>query len=741
MNNNYKILIIILLILSIASFIIGIIVFIRQNTLSKNKGKSLNSKLYKPTLCLFLSILLLRFSTSFYGIILVNEDIDNEGLNLLEGLLNSFAHTMQTFSLDAEYTDTITIGKELFANEFENNILSVFYGLYTAFLNILAPIAGGAILLGILTNAFPRLQLWFKPFRKKYIFSELNDKAVYLAKDIIEEARNERKTFLKKLFKRLPLIVFTDAYVDSNNEIRSELLRKAKEIGAICIKNDLLELIFINTYELDYMLLDEEDINNIHTLTTLTTDKKRYWKINCNIRICIFSQNSEVSSIVDKIYKMAPKDEKGNLKLSNVLIKVVQEYTSIAYNLLFDVPLYYPLLTKYQSGYSGNKELVLTIIGGGRIGTEIFLAAYWCGQMLNCKLKINVITENSNQFKASINHINPEILQSGEERNKLLRVYPNQKSIYAEPYASFNFYSVNVETIELYSILDKKDKNNNSMLLSDYFIITLGSDEMNMNIAADINRKIQKEMFNNNLRNHLPVIAYSIYDTNTKEVLNSLDAQNNNSYLYAFAALRNIYSCKNIFMKYLDELAYKLSKKHSEIDMKIFLKNDYNYWSSITRVLHRKYKMYSVDLIKNRDEENDKILANYLEIVNSDKLEYKDIIMKLTWLEHRRWNAFLRTKGFVAPTMAQWENYAYKKDGIDHKNIDLKLHPCIVEGSGLIQIDPPDWDNPLYYEDKKYDYLDMMSIMVHQKQKSLNLNPKKYNRNFKIMDSPNKESL
>jgi hypothetical protein len=51
------------------------------------------------------------------------------------------------------------------------------------------------------------------------------------------------------------------------------------------------------------------------------------------------------------------------------------------------------------------------------------------------------------------------------------------------------------------------------------------------------------------------------------------------------------------------------------------------------------------------------------------------IEQKLQWLEHRRWNAFLRTMGFCGT-----DNYnVYKAKTKSPKNMEMKLHPCLVE--------------------------------------------------------------
>jgi len=475
---------------------------------------------------------------------------------------------------------------------------------------------------------------------------------------------------------------------------------------------------------LHFILIDKEDINNIHSLITLVTENIKRFKKGCHIYV--FSQNPEASSIVKKLIK----DHK--LETSEIIIKLIQEYTSIVYNLFNDVPLYYPLLAKGLSNYSEKKELVITIIGGGKIGMEVFLGAYWCAQMLDCKLRINVITKKAKKFKSKINYINKEILLSGLDGQELLRVFPNQ-DIYAEPYANFSFYSTDVESDRLFKILNKKDNAGFSLLSSDYFIIALGLDNLNITTAVNIDREIRRQALNKIISNK-PVIAYSVYDSKINEELNKINSQNNPTYLYAFASLKKIYSCKNIFMNNVKEPAFDINKKHNKADVAKFIKDEYNWWSSIARAFHLNYKIFSIGLLKSTNKPEDvteKEKKKYCEM-----LQEETINNRLSWLEHRRWNAFMRTKGFIAPTEFQWEQYAFKEDN-DHKNIPLKLHPCIVESSETSQISVNDWNHTNYKKNIKLDYLDITSIKVYQTKKArTSIDVEEENRNFKKWDKP-----
>jgi len=757
MNICQKILIIILLLFSVGFFLYAFIYFLLQLRLKKNKGKSVTEKLLRPTCFLFFSIALHRYIAGFYIVVLKkSEDLVNAGYKWFDEIFNSLVRTMQTFSLDETYIESIAIGKELFIIEFGSYILSNFYGLFASFLNVCAPIVGVSFILGLLTSIFPRLRLKFWRYREKYVFSELNDRAICFAEDIINEAKNNKP----------PLIVFTDAYIDQNSEASSELFQRAKNIGAICIKDDILNLSFNRTKKLHYILIDEKDIDNIHTLTTLVTKNCEDWKKDSNIYL--FSQNPEAESIVLKLYKNEW------LKESKIVIRIVQEYTSIIYDLFNKVPLYYPLLGKEPINSSGEKELVLTIIGGGKIATEAFLGAYWFGQILNCKLRINVLTKNANEFMERINYINKEILESGiviedipnqndkellrkKPNKELLRIYPNKdlsrifspKKEYADPYAEFFFKEVDVEKGSFNEILKEENNTDLPFLSSDYFIIALGTDELNITTALYIDRMVQKEALTKKDKKNKTVIAFSVYDSETNKIFssgNSFDLETDSTYRYAFASLKNIYSCKNIYLNHIFKLAFDVNETHRELFKKnyfsntehykkAFLSDPYRYWSSIAQVLHYKYKVYSSELLKNK-----RIIPG--DITDIEKEEYlkkitDDILnKKLSWLEHRRWNAFMRTKGFSNATQDQWKIFAFKQKDEEktHKSIELKLHPCIVECSEETSSLDDYWDDDKYKNKKEFDCLDIVSIIVYKKKiECMKIIEK---RNFKNNDKP-----
>lgn len=109
------------------------------------------------------------------------------------------------------------------------------------------------------------------------------------------------------------------------------------------------------------------------------------------------------------------------------------------------------------------------------------------------------------------------------------------------------------------------------------------------------------------------------------------------------------------------------------------------------------------------------------------------LLHELAWLEHRRWNAFTRVKGFKQTK--EYDVYAVPGEIGSYKQMDIKLHPCLVEydkkgirvcsdSSGKIGLG----QIFLCSDDAEPDLLDELSYDLYRK---------KYNDyNFKLYDYP-----
>lgn len=183
---------------------------------------------------------------------------EKENINLWSITSNVLSHSFQTFTLDLDYTQVFI------ENGFLNLTCKTIARILGLLFIILAPIVGGFVLLSLVSNIYPVLKLHLVclvPWKKKiYIFSELNEHSIITAESIVAD-----KYIIS------PVIIFTDVYTDKSKENSSELLDRAKKIGAICLPTDILYLKMTPKFKKNFifLLMDLEESNNLKTAIDL----------------------------------------------------------------------------------------------------------------------------------------------------------------------------------------------------------------------------------------------------------------------------------------------------------------------------------------------------------------------------------------------------------------------------------------------------------------------------------------
>lgn len=755
-----KLYIIKLIVLSVIFLIVPITIsYIGRNIfLKKNKKSEIGSMLIFSG-ALIASIWCFRYSISYYEILTQTAE---PMLTYKEAIADSFFATLRMFGVEENFSTLLVSVKDLFSGIVSQS--SPYFNLgqsslqfYTCLLTFLAPIAGGAILFEILASVFPKIKLiltYLIFWRKKYFFSDLNMSSIALAHSIYD---------LNKSILKSPVIVFTDAYVDDGNEKRVELLSEAKSIGAICVKDDISHIRKNRFGSRAFLLIDENESVNLQTLTDISDDYNAPYLKNSEI---FYVTNSDayqeieqrVSEKLVNVYKF--KNDDNNSEMPTFV--PVQSYRNLISDLLVDTPLFEPIIDKKD-----RSELTVTILGTGYIGVEMFLTTYWMGQILDCKLNINIVSnEPEENFWDKIDYINPEIRLTTIPENKILQY--NDNGDFSEPYCSVNYICCDAKSSEFINCInddsDADDKNKNqSIINTDYYFVALGSDELNVSVANTIKRAVGKHHITIN-NNSKAVIAYVVYDPTVAEILNQkqLFSYIDNTadiLMRAVGNYKEVFSADNVFSIKHKESAEKIHSEYlrskGEKDRaeasKSRMNDDYKYWANISRSKHMKYKMFSMGILYDsafnfnsiNDEEYKKsvetALEKYKKIASGDikfendaqKEKHIELLHKMAWLEHRRWNAFTRVKGFRKTD--KYDVYAQKTGS--YKQMELKLHPCLVEcnKNGILadicaegKIDEK---TALMCEDKsKYDLLDKLSYDLSDKE----LN----NYDFKQYDYP-----
>ena len=570
---------------------------------------------------LILSIWFLRFAVGYFAIINPNGD-EKILLSPGEEIVNSLFKAIRTFSMEEDYAAYISDIKCLITAIVPNHIfcfsfIKFFAVLYASVLNFLAPIAGGAIILEIVSSVFPNIRLrWsYKLGRPKYFFSELNSASLALAKSIYEKEKS-----------RKPILIFTDTYVDDENEKEYELLLEAKKYGAICVRDDLAHVVKTKKGKRSYYLMDENEFGNLQTLMGLVENHNV--KFISDSYIYLFVQSDAYVQVEKQVTKLLASDEKqkllGNGKKPTIV--PVNGYRNLVHNLFVEVPLYEPLIHK-----NDRTKLTLTILGNGIIGTEAFLSAYWFGQMMvsekkdgketmtGCEVTVNVVSKDSEDvFWSKIDYVNPEIKQTVEILNEGKAEYSKELLAYDKygnvnsPYCKVRYFQSDVK---IGGFWDWKFSIVQNLFESDYFIVALGNDADNISVAEKLRRSIGQKRLEGMIQTSNTVIAYAVFDSELAKTLNgskryqTINDKQTDIYMHAFGSQDQVYSCDNVYISknsiWAKETGIGYYKKSTEYHISDNIKRteedvtgDYEYWANLARASHIKYKVFSLGWIK-----------------------------------------------------------------------------------------------------------------------------------------------
>lgn len=492
----------------------------------------------------------------------------------------------------------------------KNNIditINNFFIIYSVTLYILAPITVLGIGLSFFKNltAIIKHMLSFK--QNFYYMSELNEHSIILAEDIFKTNAEKKQ------------IIFFN--VPDNFE-NSELLFRAKALNSFIFKQDINQLIIkkpsekriIKCYFISY---DEE--KNLNESLCFINHYNKNQKYNCPFLQCyVFTRTADSMFLLDSI-------EKGNMK-----VRRVNENRNLILGILKNYSIFENYIEK-----NGYREINIMIAGLGQYGTELLKAICWCGQMYMYKLTINVF-DIKNNLQDIISKDCPELIKYNGCTQKGEAQY-------------------NIIFHDNYDILSYKFMNEiNNIKDTTMAFLMLGNDELNIKAAIRI-----RELFgrlNLNEKSKIPQIFATIVNDKKADIINSFGGLKNfRNVSYDINIIGNIrteYSSEIIEQNEFEEKGLKCHLRWAntvnEINNSIYTYNKYEYYrkSSISEVLYSELRQ-SLNISLTDDKKNNDIISEY---------------------EHRRWNAYMRTEGYV-----------YNKE----KNDIAKTHPSLIPYKNL----------------------------------------------------------
>ena len=404
--------------------------------------------------------------------------------------------------------------------------------------------------------------------------------------------------------------------------IFTNVLDKSKiKIKSILTKDKITNLnLEKNTNNITFYILNEDEENNLN-ITLELIDK---YKNRNKTKIYILNNSSNTSTILDSTNK------------GKVSVELINEKERAIFNLLNNKSLFTNTI---------NNTISILIVGCGNLGKEFLKNITWCGMIDGYSLKTLVIDTKADQIKENIEIEAPELLNNYD----------------------ITFINADIKSrLSLDAIKKRNDIN--------YILVSMDNDDKNLETSILLRRLFLREF------NREPLINLWISNKYKQEQITSIVNEKKNSYnLNAFGSIEELYYDNNIVNSNLEKLAIKIHLSYNPNDTNLEQYNllEYNKRSSRATALHIKYKLFSIlkDKYTSDMKENQKI---FNELYNS-KIE--DILTKN---EHDRWNAYMRSIGYITSSIEDVKKYYTTTN--NYINYLARKHPAIVEFSKLDEV-------------------------------------------------------
>ena len=478
------------------------------------------------------------------------------------------------------------------------------YTILFSILFVLAPILTFSFVLSFFKN-ISAYQAYFAHFNSDaFIFSELNEKSLALA-----ESLYNNKEVKDRLF------VFTDVF-EKEEEQNYELIEKAKELGAICFKNDMVTINFGihgKKSALNFFTIGEDHSENINqSLEIIKIFGKRD-----NTNLYVFSTQAEAEILLANAFE--GEDE------VKIKLRRINEVQSLIMRNLYDEGFEKIFESAYDDG-SEVKKINAVVIGMGQHGTEMTKALAWFCQMDGYLAEINCF-EMDELAEDKFTSLCPELMK-----------FSGKLDITGETKYTINIHTgFDVDTVSF----DEKIK---ELPKSTYVFVALGNDEKNISTAMKL-----RALFGQ--KHEKPVIQAIVYNTGKKEALTDIANFKGQKYDIDFIGdIKSSYSEKVILGSDVEAVA--LARHMRWGDENAFWRYNYNYKSSIASAIHRKMK--SLCGIPGIDKAADE--------------RTEDELWNIRILEHNRWNAYMRSEGYIYGGTVEPSG----------RNDLAKMHNCLV---------------------------------------------------------------
>lgn len=515
-----------------------------------------------------------------------------------------------------------------------DGVLKTFYIYVNYLMFALSPILASSLILSFIGDTGEKLRFFFSWSPKYYIFSEINENSLALAKGISKKSGKKTLVFCKT----------KDADKDS--------IAKAKKIGAILLYKSCEDIKTSRRFKAyEFCLISNDEDNNLKLAESITTKLKPSKKTK--IIINSFVESGTNVKLLESVFKSRKNND------TNMELRCVDEIALFCNHLIYKHPL-------YNTKNNGN-NISIAIIGCGKTGMRMLKTVYWAGQIDGYSLKIRVYDKDAETIREEFYGQCP-----GLKDEKIIE-----------------FVETDVDT------LDFKDKllSQENSLDATYIVVAMGDDQLNLSVSDDLYRIYRRSRsFNDEqmpeifTRVRSEVKTSSYYDNN--KFLND-------RHIHLFGTTESIFSDTTLFNTELENMAFAVhlaywgslnAEKNSEEYKEVysnFKTSEYDRRLSMAAALHIPAKLCMCDSIPESKQNN--LTAENIKIFAECLKNDKDLCNRLAINEHRRWNAFMLSEGYQTASIE--DMMLYSKTTKEHKDELSMLHPCITEWDDLDELE------------------------------------------------------
>jgi hypothetical protein len=531
-------------------------------------GKYKRGRVFTPFNVLFggLFIAVVLMLVPIYG-----EMIEAKDFRPLKVIAFSLHDAFQIFTIDAD--------KEIILESIHcpSAALTAVYAATLSVEFVVAPLLSFGFLISFFKNIFVYGRYLLHWFGAVYVFSELNERSLALAGDLRKNHKHA-------------VIVFTDVFRNSD-ETGCEQAERAREIGALCFKKDILSINFRRhcaASEISFFTIGEDEVENIAQSLRLIRD----YGSRDNTRLYAFSTRVESELTFTQA-------NKGKMK-----VRRVNDVRSRVSHILYEEG--HKLFETAAPQPDGTKEIGALIVGMGGHGGEMLRALAWYGQMDGYRIRIDAFDSDplaEDRFAAAC----PELMS------------PAYNGVYVPGEAQYK--------ITVHPGVETSTKTFADAVAAlgqiTYVLVALGNDEVNIRTAVELRTLFER------LHMH-PMIQAIVYSSEEKAALTGVVNFRGQAYdIELIGDLKTTYSEEMIIDSRLEAEALARHLKWGKEEE--FWQYEYNYRSSLASAIHMKARVACG--IPGADKPE-------AEVTEEDQIGIER-------LEHRRWNAYMRSEGYV----------------------------------------------------------------------------------------------